>query len=234
MTDRSEPAPADTEATDTEASDSDATDPDAAADDPAPPVKLTKAEKLEAKAARLREADVRRAEVAAERAAGGPAARPTGLIVAVSVLAVVAAALVAVLVVGYLSWQHQRDVNTARAQAVKAAKSFAVDFGSYDYQHLDTEFSAVAARMTSDFAKSYTDTSTKLKPTLVQYKTKVTATIQGSGVTSVSTGKATVVVFLDQTVTTSQSATPRVDRNRLQIQLVHKNGKWLVAKLLAK
>jgi hypothetical protein len=35
-------------------------------------------------------------------------------------------------------------------------------------------------------------------------------------------------------VRTSQSSTPRVDRNRLEIHLVQQDGKWLVAKLLAK
>lgn len=228
----------DTDATETAVTDTDATEPAAAETDgataDAPPIRLSKAEKLEAKAARLREAEERRAEAAAQRASAGTTPRPTGLIVAVCLLSLITAALVAVLIVGYLSWQHQRDLNSARAQAAKAATRFALDFGSYDYQHLDSEFSAVAARMTPDFAKSYTDTSNKLKPTLVQYKSKVTATVQGSGVTSVSTAQATVVVFLDQTVTTSQSTTPRIDRNRLQIQLVRKNGKWLVAKLLAK
>jgi Mce-associated membrane protein len=192
--------------------------------------KPTKAEKLEAKAARLRIADERRAAAAA---AGRPA-RPVGFIIATSVLGAVVAALIALVLVLYFSWQHQRDENSARDAAVAAAKSFALDFGAYDYQHLDTEFQEVAQKMTPDFAKSYLETSDKLKSTFVQYKTQVTARIQGWGVTSASTSKATVVVFLDQTVRTAQSSTPRIDRNRLEIQLAHTDGKWLVAKLLAK
>jgi Mce-associated membrane protein len=189
-------------------------------------VKLSKAERLEAKAAKLREAESNRA---GER---GPA--PRGLMIATVVLGVVTAALVALLVIGFLSWQHQRDMNDARSSALKAAKTFAVDFGSYDYRHLDTDFTEVATRMTPSFAKSYTETSDRLKPTFTQYKTQVVARLQGFGVTSVSTSKATIVVFLDQTVRTSQSSTPRVDRNRLELHLVHQKGKWLVAKLLAK
>jgi Mce-associated membrane protein len=198
--------------------------------EPPKPTKATKAEKLEAKAARLRDEAERRA---ADTAAGHPPQR-VGFVISTAVLGVVAAALLALLLVLYFSWQHQRDVNSARDDAVAAAKSFALDFGAYDYQHLDTEFQEVAQKMTPDFAKSYLDTSDKLKPTFVQYKTQVTARIQDWGVTSASTSKATVVVFLDQTVRTSQSSTPRIDRNRLEIQLVHSGGKWLVAKLLAK
>jgi hypothetical protein len=70
--------------------------------------------------------------------------------------------------------------------------------------------------------------------TFEQYKPQVTARIQGVGVTSSSDSAAVVLVFLDQTVRTSQSSTPRVDRNRLEIHLVNADGTWLVDKLLAK
>jgi Mce-associated membrane protein len=214
--------------------------------------KPTKAEKLEAKAARLREAEERRA---ADAAAGTLPPR-RGLVIATAALAVATVALATLLIITFLAWQHQQDVtqhqkdiandrvkaatnsaatlDAARAAATEAANTFALDFGTYDYQHLDTEFQEVAQKMTPDFAKSYLQTSDKLKRTFEQYKTQVTAEIQDWGVMSASTSKATVIVFLDQTVLTSQSTTPRIDRNRLEIQLVHTDGKWLVSKLLAK
>ena len=207
--------------------------------------KPTKAEKLEAKAARLREQAQRRA---ADAAAGVLPPR-RGLLISTAALAVVAAALATLLVITFLAWQHQKDItadrvaaatkstaalDASRAAAVAAAKSFALDFGSYDYQHLDTEFQEVAQKMTPSFAKSYLATSDKLKATFEQYKTQVTAQIQGWGVTSATASHAVVVVFLDQTVRTSQSSTPRIDRNRLEIQLELTDGKWLVSKLLAK
>jgi Mce-associated membrane protein len=198
------------------------------------PGKPSKADRLAAKAARAREAEARRAADRAAAVDAGRAPSSRGWIVATVVLSVVAAALVALLVIGYFSWQHQRDVNSARVGALKSAKSFAVDFGSYDYQHLDAEFAEVAKRMTPDFAKNYTETSNRLKPTLMQYKTHVTAKVQGAGVTSAGTSKAVVVLFLDQTVKTSQSSTARIDRNRLEIHLQLQKGKWLVNKLLAK
>lgn len=194
------------------------------------PPKSAKAEKLEAKAARLRKREEQRA---ADVAAGRPPQRRS-FVIATAALSVVCAVLIALLLVLYFSWQDQRDKNSARDDAVAAAKSFALDFGAYDYQHLDTEFQEVAQKMTPDFAKSYLETSDKLKPTFEQYKTQVTAQIQDWGVMSANTSKATVLVFLDQTVLTSQSTTPRIDRNRLEIQLVHTDGKWLVSKLLAK
>jgi Mce-associated membrane protein len=208
-------------------------------DQPAADVKVTKAARLEARAARLREAEERRAEKPrAEReptdARAGAGARGRGPLIATVLLAVLSAGLIVVLVIGYFSWQHQRDLTNARAGALKAGKAFALDFGAYDYRNLDADFKKVTTGMTAKFAKDYIDTSSKLKPTLVQYKTRVTSSLQGAGVTSANTTRATVVVFLDQTVRTSQSSVPRLDRNRLQMQLERHNGKWLVAKLLAK
>jgi Mce-associated membrane protein len=208
------------------------------------PVKLTKAERLEAKAARLRDDAARRAQ-ANPAAPTGPTVRtgptPTAWIVSTAVLAAVCAGLIALGILLFLSRQHQKDVSnrlestaSVRADAVEVAKTFAVDFGSYDYQHLDTDFTEVATRMTPSFAKSYTDTSDRLKSTFLQYKTQVTARLQGYGVTSVTKSRAVVIVFLDQTVRTTQSSTPRIDRNRLEVDLVRVKGKWLVAKLLAK
>jgi Mce-associated membrane protein len=211
-------------------------------DQPSSEVKLTKAARLEARAARLREAEERRAEkLRAEKGradaparAGADGTPGRGLLVATVLLAVLSAGLIVVLVIGYFSWQHQRDLTNARAGALKAGKAFALDFGAYDYRSLDADFKKVTTGMTAKFAKDYTDTSSKLKPTLVQYKTRVTSSLQGAGVTSAGTTRATVVVFLDQTVNTSQSSVPRLDRNRLQMQLERHNGRWLVAKLLAK
>lgn len=197
-----------------------AAEPDTGASERAKP---TKAERLEAKAARLREAEARRAE-----AATGPQPRSRGLIVAVVVLALLATALATLLTVGFFSWKHQRDLQSARTSVVKAARQFAVQFGTYDYQKLDQEFAAVATHLTPDFRANYLKSSRGLKATIVQYKGKSVASVAGIGVTSAGESKASVVVFLDQTVTNTQSTVPTVDRNRLLIQLERHHGAWQI------
>jgi hypothetical protein len=224
--------------------------------EPAAKARPTKAERLEAKAARLREAEQRRAAAVSDPARPQPT---RAVLVGAIALGAVVAVLAALLIVFVVAWANRgdevrharaaarREVAAAQRQAdavragsvvgnpaVAAAKAFALDFGSYDYRHLDQDFAEVARRMTPSFAKNYAQTSSDLKPTLEQYKTQVTARIQGYGLTSATRTSAVVVVFLDQTVRTSQSSTPRIDRNRLEIHLVRTNGKWLVAKLLAK
>ncbi len=217
-----------------ESSPADATSP---AGEDAAKAKLTRAQRLEAKAARLREADERRAAAAA---AGKPVA-PRRMTIAVATLAAVAVVLATLLVLTFVGWLHRGDAidrdraRTAAGQAAVAeAKDFALDFGTYDYRHLPADFSEVSKKMTPGFAKSYLETSTKLTPAIAQYKTQVTARIQTFGLKSSSSDRAVVVVVLDQTVTTSESKTPRLDRNRLEVYLVRSKGKWLVAQMLAK
>lgn len=204
--------------------------PEAAAPQAAAPerAKPTKAERLEAKAARLREAEARRAEAAAAAQDAGPRRRPTGLIVAVTVLAVLATALATLLTVGFISWKHQRDLQSARSDVLESARRFAVQFGTYDYQKLDQQFAAVATHLTPDFRANYLKSSRGLKATIVQYKGKSVASVAGIGVTSAGESKASVVVFLDQTVTNTQSTVPTVDRNRLLIQLERHHGEWQI------
>lgn len=191
--------------------------------------KPTKAERLEAKAAKLREAE-------ANRAAGdaAPVRARAGLVWSIVVLSVVCVGLATVLGILVPKWSSYRDTNSARAGALRAAEQYAIDFGSYDYQHLDADFAKVATHLTSDFKKSYLDSSSRLVPLIVQSKGRSVATVQGIGLTTASTSKAKVVVLLDQRITSSQTTTPRIDRIRLVMTLVHRDGKWLISKLVLK
>lgn len=192
--------------------------------------KMSKADRLAARAEKLRARDDARAAQRAAQDESGPARRPTGWIIATCVVSVLAVALATVLVIGFVSWHHQRQVDDARSAALKAAESYAVAFGTYDYQHLDADFAKTSQLLTPSFAKRYKSTSSALAKTFAAYKTKVTASVPsgGAAVISASTSKAQVLVLLDQVITNSQSKTPTINRNRLKVSLVHSHGKWLV------
>lgn len=215
--------------------------------------KPTRAEKLEAKAAQLRLAEQKAAERAEEQrqaratpaADGGREGRGTlgWLLVAAGVVIVglaVALALVAV-DLGHRNDQlaaARRDakglsqVQSLRDSALASAKKYAVDFGSYDYAKLDHDFQLVSSHLTKSFADKYAQISQQLKSVIVKYKGRSTATVQGAGVSSVTGKQAVVVLFLDQTVTTTQSNKPRVDRNRLTMTLqLQADGTWLISDL---
>lgn len=212
-------------------------------------VAFTKAEKLEARAARLRareeerraREDERRKALEAASGYPGPAAGPTrsrpGALVWSLIAAVVVLVAALAVTVPLLAHETSQDnargaVEKARVNALKAARSYAVDFGSYDYRHLDQEFAKVVTHLTPSFARSYTTTADGLKPTIIGYQAKSVATVQGAAVESATATKVTVLIFLDQTVSSSKSSTPVVDRNRLRMQLQLQKGKWLINALL--
>ena len=217
----------------------------------------TRAEELEAAAAKLlAEAKSQRA---AERAAArkappadAPTSRATGWIVATAVTATL---LVVALVAGVLWIVHLNNRNdelaakyqkgrraaasatagptdALRASALSAAKEYAADFASFDYQHLDADFAKVTAHLTPAFANSYQSVAAKLKATVVELKGRSTATVQAAAVQSVSATSAVVLIFVDQSITSAQSSTPRIDRQRMQMSLLRSKGTWLVDKLV--
>jgi hypothetical protein len=216
-------------------------------------VKLTKVQRLEAKAARLRAADEERAAREAARAdLPPPAGRPRRDVLILALGLVLIAGLVAALVV---SLWHAHTLSDRRSaaehklhklqavpsqsgadpalgqSAISAAKGYAVEFGSYDYRHLDTDFAEVAAHLTPSFKRSYLQSSSRLKPAIEQVKGVAVGTVRAAGLVSATSTTAVVAVFLDQQVTTSQSKTPRIDRDRLIVTMVRSGDSWLISKL---
>lgn len=192
-----------------------------------------KAAKLEAKAAKARAAEAARVERQTEPV-GSTRSRTVAAIVALLACALaLAAAFYALHERSAANRAHELD--RVRASAMATAQKYAVDFGSYDYKTLNDDFARVTAHLTPEFAKSYSSVATKLDAVIQQYKGKSVGTVQGVALTSVTTSSAVALVFLDQTVTTSQSSQSRVDRNRLQMTMVRqKDGSWLISDLQLK
>lgn len=168
-----------------------------------------------------------------DRRADGTA-RPRLVLLLAALLAIACVAL-ATISVGYVrersAASDAREAEALRATALIAAKKFAVDFSTYDYTTLDRTFDKVASELTGEFKTQYQATSASLKTTLQKYKGKASATVQAAGVTRASTSSATVVVLLDQSVTSVASPTPRIDRSRMVITLTRSKGRWLMSGL---
>lgn len=212
------------------------------------PAALSKAERLEAKAARLREAEREKAERTAAAAAAPPGRRgvPAWTLVAAGIAIL---ALIGGLVFSIVEWRQadsragrahaqvsQADsVDSLRESALAAAKQDAVDFASYNYTTLAADFARARSHLTPDFAAKYDQISAQLREVIVQYRGESKATVLAAAVQSVAPKQAVVLLFVDQTITTNQSKTPRVDRNRMQLTMQRtKGGGWLISDLLLK
>jgi Mce-associated membrane protein len=166
-----------------------------------------------------------------------PAAPTSTPALRIAALGVIAVLLVAALATGVL-WLRARsslaDANAlaaAQSGALAAAEQYAVYLTSYDYRHIDADFNRVLdhASASGKFKSQFVKASQDLRALIIQYKGVSTATVTGSGVSNgAALDRVTVVLFVDQTLTNSNSPTPRVDRNEVQIVVVKQGDSWLI------
>lgn len=141
----------------------------------------------------------------------------------------VIAALLVGLVVAGMQIRAYRALDQARDSALTAGKQSALALSSYDSTTLDRDFGAVTARSTPAFRDSFTQSSAALKQVLTQYNARATSTVISAGVSSVTTQRAVVLVFLNQVATnTNQKAGPTTDQSRLEITLSRSGDRWLI------
>jgi Mce-associated membrane protein len=156
----------------------------------------------------------------------------TNAVVAVVALAVAVAVVLTVVVTG-LSGRTDSSPSSATTTAVENAASAGAKAAlSYDYRHLSADFSAAEKLMTPSFKADYINQTTRnVKAPAAKFHAVSVATIEGAGVASLSSSRATVLVFVDQTVRNTQLSAPRLDRSRVQVSLVRSHGTWLINNL---
>ena len=126
--------------------------------------------------------------------------------------------------------EDQPDAAQVLAKGLRE-QSYAVDIATYDYHHLDQDFGKVTSHATGKFKDQFSKASADLKPLLVQYQGTAKASVHGAGISDATTDRVTVVLFVDQTITNTNSPTPRVDRNRVTMVLVRESGRWLISQV---
>ncbi|WP_217211627.1 hypothetical protein [Streptomyces sp. AC550_RSS872] len=167
--------------------------------------------------------------------APGTARRRRVLTALLAVLLV--AGLVAVAVLGWHSWEARRT-ETARTEAVAAAREAAPIVLSYDYRHLDRDFTRARAHLTGDFRDEYGKTTkTVVAPTARKYRGVVKATIAApasggspaASVVSASPDKVVVLLFINQVTQSTQVSGSRVDLNRVRVTMADTDDGWKVS-----
>ncbi len=120
-----------------------------------------------------------------------------------------------------------------RAQAQSDAARYAVDLTTYDYRDLPTAFNRVAADSTSSYAAEYRTASQQRADQLVTDKSVSTGKVVATGIQDETPGRtADVLVLVNQSVTNTNTPTPRVQRSELRITLTRSGGAWLLSGLL--
>jgi Mce-associated membrane protein len=170
--------------------------------------------------------------------AGTPAApttgtgrRPDWVLLAAGVLT-----LALVLTAGLVAMRARAAdrTETARSAAQAAAESDAVDLLSYDYRHLDRDFARARAHLTGKFVADYTTTTQHtVRPLAPQVHAVVKATVASSSVVQASENQVVVLLFVNQTTTSTRLDAPRTDLNRVRITMTRVGDGWKVSKVAA-
>ncbi|MFC3964102.1 DUF3329 domain-containing protein [Nocardia jiangsuensis] len=146
------------------------------------------------------------------------------------VAAVAVAALVAVVI---LAWQlqQQRDVDSASAAALDAARAYGTTLTSVDSNNLDQGFAAVLDGSTGEFKDMYSRSSGQLRQLLVDNKATGQGTVLDAAVKSATDTEVEVLLFIDQTVTNAAAQDPRVDRSRVAMTMQLVDGRRLASRV---
>ncbi len=153
-------------------------------------------------------------------------------------LLLVAGVVVAVLLVtaGLLTVRARTAdrVEQARTEATAAAEATAVDVLSYDYRHLDRDFARAKAGLTGSFVDDYAKTTrTVVRPTATEVRAVVKADVAASSVVRADPNRVVVLLFVNQTTTSTRLDAPKVDLNRVRLTMDRVDGRWLVSKVVA-
>jgi Mce-associated membrane protein len=148
-----------------------------------------------------------------------------------------AAVTAAVLVFDGVIWARSAAVSTgssaigpdaldaASAQAEKAAEQIL----SYDYADLNADTADAVASMTPAYAQTFRRTvDDLLAGAAAKRQGVVKATVMASGVVAADAAKVDVLLFVDQTSTTTAAKTPQTALNRVVLTMAFSDGRWLV------
>lgn len=168
----------------------------------------------------------------ASAATRGTRAGLAGL-VSLVVAGLLAAACLAILAWGQL-WLHQQHADDADAtQSVNAAMPAVTSTLSYDYRHLAADRSRARRGLTGDALAEYDKVQSTLAKTAPRIKAVVTARVTAHSVLSADDSAARVLLFVDQTSTSTYVTKPELDESRVVVTLRHLGGRWLVSSLQA-
>jgi len=165
----------------------------------------------------------------AEPEESAPAPRPVRKLLTAVLGVLLVAALVGASV---LWWQDARGrrAESARGQALTAAREAAPVVLSYDYRHLDRDFTRARGRLTGHFREEYGKTTTSVVgPTARKYHGVVKASVTAASVVSAAPDRVTVLLFVNQVTQSTQVSGSRLDLNRVRMTMSRTSEGWKVS-----
>jgi Mce-associated membrane protein len=151
------------------------------------------------------------------------------VIVAILLLA---AAVVALVVTGQ-RWYQQQRLDSARQEALAAAKQTTVDFVSISAATVDKDLQRITAGATGDFKGEFTKGVTQVRTAVVENQVSSTGTVLRAALVSSDLDSAVVLVAVDASVKNKGAPDGRISHYRIQVDMAldPSSGRWLVSRL---
>ena len=116
-----------------------------------------------------------------------------------------------------------------RDRALTAARKAAPVVLSYDYRHLDRDFTRARERLTGHFRDEYGKTTASVVgPTAKKYHGVVKASVTAASVVSAAPDRVTVLLFVNQVTQSTQVSGSRLDLNRVRMTMSRTSDGWKV------
>lgn len=155
-----------------------------------------------------------------------PRRRPALILVAIAIVLLAAAAIS---VFGVLGASRATAQDNDRLALVSAARLDAVDFTTYDYRNIASDFARFAARTTGSLHTDYTRFAPDLETRFKDLKVHSVGQVITAGVVQSTSTTATVLVAVNDTVYNSKTPKGQVVYDRLAFVLQKIDGRWLAS-----
>lgn len=171
----------------------------------------------------------------AKRAHGGRHGRRRSGVLAVvawTLIGLLVAALVSVNVLLRMSNSDTTSTDRAGQAAISAATTRIPVILSYSYKTLDSDIATALSNVTGSFKNDYQSLlQSAVAPVATQKQITTKATVVGAGLVVAHRNSAIVLVFVNQSTTSTASKTPQLDGSRIRVGLTKVHGLWLVSSL---
>lgn len=160
-----------------------------------------------------------RVRTAVDRASGGDAVPGwTKVLVAVLVVALVAVAW---------AWRQAGADERAERDALEVARQRAAQITTYDHTTFARDVAWARTGATASFRREYAQANAAIGAAAKRLRATAKGRVTGAAATAKDSDHVTVLLFVDQTLTRT-GRRQEVQENRVRIDMVHRDGRWLV------
>ena len=157
---------------------------------------------------------------------------PRGRRLVVTVLSVVIVAFAVLAGVFFFQYRSAQADQTARDEALAAAKTHAAQMLSYDYRSFDSQLAASLNGATGGFRDEFQQLMSQVvAPTAKQQQVVTTSTVAAASVVGGGGDKVTVLLFVDQSTTAKDQQGAKVGLSNVRMDMQRVGDQWLVSNM---